>query len=448
MRLAAALLFAAVAAPLPAIVSGCGTLSAPPPLRAPPLAVEAAPHAGTPLTGPLAVVEPDAAAAPFAVRLRGAWVEQSVRTEESLATRAGLVLALGESDPLRPFARRADAVGLLRGAQARAVLADLDAGRLGRTSPAWDERATLDAGTTLRVRATGDAALGAPSIVLDAARAGPAAEARLAVRLGLDEDPERETVVLEDALRTGEGPIVLVFPRVAGLDEAAALLALIEAVEAGRDAPAGDRVRASAAAAEGRRRALERSEEERREIEALLGQLDRPKERRARLVTLAGWCGAPLALDLALIAAEADLAEFATAARAALAEHGDRRSSAWPLERAAWLFVARRAVQGTLAPELSGVLARQGGEAARFPGAIEDLLRGVQDVAALVQRLAAENRILLEDASPAARARAFDWLRARGLAPEGYDPFGTLHERRAALQRAEAAAAHVSEGGG
>ena len=64
-------------------------------------------------------------------------------------------------------------------------------------------------------------------------------------------------------------------------------------------------VEASAAAAAERRRGITRAEEERREIRGVLADLDRPAERRARLVFLASTCGAPLALDVALIAQDA-----------------------------------------------------------------------------------------------------------------------------------------------
>jgi hypothetical protein len=33
--------------------------------------------------------------------------------------------------------------------------------------------------------------------------------------------------------------------------------------------------------------------------------------------------------------------------------------------------------------------------------------------------------------------RAYDWLAARGLAPEGYDPLASSDQRRAALARLE-----------
>jgi hypothetical protein len=61
-------------------------------------------------------------------------------------------------------------------------------------------------------------------------------------------------------------------------------------------------------------------------------------------------------------------------------------------------------------------------------------LRGATSRAELAVRLWNENRILLEDASPASRVRAFDWLALRGLAPAGFDPLAPLAERRAALE--------------
>jgi len=59
-------------------------------------------------------------------------------------------------------------------------------------------------------------------------------------------------------------------------------------------------------------------------------------------------------------------------------------------------------------------------------------------------RVIAENLIYLEDASPASRVRAYDWLQSRGRAPAGFDPLGTPRERRDALEKARSAAA---EGG-
>ena len=41
----------------------------------------------------------------------------------------------------------------------------------------------------------------------------------------------------------------------------------------------------------------------------------------------------------------------------------------------------------------------------------------------------------LSSADPAARVRAFDWLRSRGQAPGGYAPTADRASRRAALER-------------
>lgn len=56
-------------------------------------------------------------------------------------------------------------------------------------------------------------------------------------------------------------------------------------------------------------------------------------------------------------------------------------------------------------------------------------------MADLRQRLLLENSIYLEDISPAARARAFDWLAVQGQAPQGYDPLASLAERRRVLNQ-------------
>jgi hypothetical protein len=63
------------------------------------------------------------------------------------------------------------------------------------------------------------------------------------------------------------------------------------------------------------------------------------------------------------------------------------------------------------------------------------------DQAAWLAALVTENRVLLEEGDAAVRARAFDWLDARGLAPDGYDPFAPLAVRREALERADEAEA-------
>lgn len=438
-------------AALVAFLSGCSGLDArvPPPLLTPELVVQARPHVGSSLTGPLAAAPRAVSDVALGVRERALWIEFPVATSGTIDPHVALVLGPGDADPLRPVARRASGVGFARGAEAVELVRAIESGKHGRTKVAWEESERLEPGTTFRVDAATKAeAEDRVSLLLDASRASEAAEARIALQIGRRGESEREKLVLADALRPGDGPIAFVFARTVVRDQPAAFVVLLEITDgAGMAAAPSVGVEASVAAAAERSREITRSEEEQLEIRGVLADLDAPSERRARLVFLTSSCGTPLALDVALIAQDADLAELAEAVRAAIPDSADRAKAAWPIERAAWLLLARKAAAGAIAPELSGVLARQGGDAARFPGAIEDLVRGVDSVAGLAQRLAAENRILLEDASPSSRMRAYDWLAARGLAPEGFDPLGTLAERRAALRKladAEEAAARTN----
>jgi hypothetical protein len=60
----------------------------------------------------------------------------------------------------------------------------------------------------------------------------------------------------------------------------------------------------------------------------------------------------------------------------------------------------------------------------------------------------AENLVALEDSSPAARVRAFDWLAARAKAPRDFDPLGPAGQRRAALDKAMDEMAQSTGGSG
>jgi len=166
--------------------------------------------------------------------------------------------------------------------------------------------------------------------------------------------------------------------------------------------------------------------------------------RRPVLSVLAETRGAPLAGELALVLDEAELAVFATRIAAAQPTPGPQLG--WQLERAALLYAAELAIAATPPPALGGVLARRFGQAGRFPGLLEDVAFTSPDRAAANARWIQENRIYLEDSDASARLRALDWLRERGLAPEGYDALGTADARRAALRSAEASRASESAG--
>lgn len=108
------------------------------------------------------------------------------------------------------------------------------------------------------------------------------------------------------------------------------------------------------------------------------------------------------------------------------------------LEREAWSFLAAKAMNGDLPPELQSVALRRAGAAGAFPTTLEEVARSASDAEAIARRLIDENRLLLEDSSATTRVRAFDWLRARAAAPPDYDPLAALAARRKALAAAEA----------
>ena len=92
---------------------------------------------------------------------------------------------------------------------------------------------------------------------------------------------------------------------------------------------------------------------------------------------------------------------------------------------------------GKLPPELASILAVQTGQAGRTAGSLDEVLGNATSQQDMQNRLAAENYIFLEDSSPSARVRAFDWLVAQHLAPAGYDPLAPARQRRKALDQAE-----------
>jgi hypothetical protein len=87
--------------------------------------------------------------------------------------------------------------------------------------------------------------------------------------------------------------------------------------------------------------------------------------------------------------------------------------------------------------ELAAVLLSHTGQAGRNASSMAEILNGLSDREELQRRLVAENTQYLEDSSPAARIRAYDWLSARQKAPPGYDPLAPSRQRRDALEKAQ-----------
>lgn len=150
-------------------------------------------------------------------------------------------------------------------------------------------------------------------------------------------------------------------------------------------------------------------------------------KRRATLLALARRGDAPMAEEVALAAAD-DL--VAKAARAVATTD----LSGWAIERAALCAIRSELGAGDPSASLAEILGRRGGAAGRSADAFFALADRASSLEELDRLLVAENEALLEDASPAMRVRASEWLARRGRAPRGYDPLAPAAERRAALE--------------
>ena len=158
---------------------------------------------------------------------------------------------------------------------------------------------------------------------------------------------------------------------------------------------------------------------------------------RAALAHLGAETGAATWLDLVLGADEAQLAGLASALLKSAddAEVPDRETLAWELDRIALRsLIERIKAREADDPAAVALLGACTGEAAAFPTLLGDALANHTNRAAFDAWIVDENRLFLSDRSPAARVRAYDWLAARGLAPEGFDPFANEEERRASLE--------------
>ena len=133
--------------------------------------------------------------------------------------------------------------------------------------------------------------------------------------------------------------------------------------------------------------------------------------------------------DKALTASAAQIVE----ALATAPPDADTSYLGWVVDRALLAGLAKLASGGEFPPAMGAMLSARFGEAGRDPGSLGDLAAASPSRADFETRVRAENLILLDDASPTSRVRAFEWLSGRNEAPQGYDPLGSSAERRAAV---------------
>lgn len=170
--------------------------------------------------------------------------------------------------------------------------------------------------------------------------------------------------------------------------------------------------------------------------------LGAPGTRRLALLGLASETGAALALDVATSAPDALVAAVASRALGDVRRAGDPRGAELGrcLERAAVIELAAAAeADDACDVAVHGLLLRATGGLALRPSALLTAAEGEDDGEAWAGWLRTENRALLEDGDAATRARAAEWLAARGALPAGFDPLGPADARRVALAAASEA---------
>lgn len=166
-------------------------------------------------------------------------------------------------------------------------------------------------------------------------------------------------------------------------------------------------------------------------------RLNEAEAARRAWLFFAGELDVPVVEDLSWNVGDAELIAAGAVVHARVAQlpsAPDRAALGWELQRALLEVALTPLENGEEGMEgREAVLLRMAGEPGHYPGFLRSLL-GLPDIAAFHRRLVEENRVFLDDRSPAARARAVRWLRAQGDALEGYDPFADRKARRAVLR--------------
>jgi hypothetical protein len=460
---------------LPALmfIAGCQSQpkSPPPPLATPTMLTQLNHYTGTPLTGPrLAVADVGVPADDFNVAVK--WIAVRLappRVQQTLASQCRLIIA-GQSGA--PMLASPDLTTHVLFDQSNNV-AILESQFSGPATVDFAPIANYDAALPPKVTAVFSAqtTIGTPRnrVVLRVARpstpmaapSGQNADQPLEVTLELAQDNstttqpsvgKSETAVFDRPLVSGSDQFAIVIPMHFGDSPAQALLALVNVsptTTATMLARCHADLQASAEFAAKQPTTASVEGAVWAGYDSALKALWEPANRRAALVFLSSQTAAHICEDTALVADDAILEKLANNIAQQAATSADPHTTSalsWILDRAAFNLLVLGDAPGNgspqgpaaapLPPELRAVLTVYAGEPARHPGSLDDIAHQAKGRQDLENRLTAENLVFLTDASPASRVRAFDWLKARGLAPTGFDPLGPGKQRREALDKA------------
>lgn len=450
-----------------AILGGCQ--QAPPPFSAPPMTLHVDHFVGTPLSGPTAgpipVLQP---AQTMIVTATFTALEHSPKPVfESLGARARLISSAAAGKPMLATSQLGEEVQLLQIANAQDAISKLNSAGCGQTAPIKSLSGVVGPGITADFRvfepviitdsSTGESSLRQVGIQLSqSADKGPM-ELAIALQdfaaasqtsIGNVLDSEQAIVDLTAATTDG---LCLVIPFHFDGTTTGAIAIELGLKPIGSDSDSQQILKNSqenlsqSIEAVAKRPGLSAgSADEWSSLVAAAASLQIPASRRVAMVYLADRTDASLCLDLAMIADDDLLAQLAQSIQTGLSQDSEHQTSqavGWVMNRSALEILSQLLEAGEsanpkekLTEEENACLTTYAGEAGRHSSSMEGILRGVASQADLDNRLLAENMIYLEDSSPASRVRAFDWLKARGNAPTGYDPLGSAKDRRNALE--------------
>lgn len=174
------------------------------------------------------------------------------------------------------------------------------------------------------------------------------------------------------------------------------------------------------------------------EFESAIENLQWRASQRRALTHLAESTGCSLARDVALTAPQPFLGRCCEAIHEALVQEARPATVAdlgYSVERATYLELAQRLDDG-LPPSVEAAMILHAGQVARNPSAVVEIFTVATTLSELPSVLAEANFIGLRHSRASARARAFDWLSRKELAPAGFDPLASATERRQALRAA------------
>jgi len=436
------------------LVTGCAVRGQLPPLYAPDSRISVAHFGGSPLSGPQpGVVVSDAPQDAISVRVSlSAMRQMPAAVGEVLGPRCRLVAATSGGTPILPSTRLIQGARFLSPAATAKFISRLDSGKLGPAVQMAELPDVLPMSVTAHIQCHDSRPARDPVSGLTQMRAvtidlyRPSADT-LEMALTVDDfggsEPmrfESETALLEP-VPIGTGTRLGVVVPFSFADSPTRALAVIVEASTGVNTPAHrdllarsvGQARQSVANAAPATGPSERSVA----LETAARLLSQTGQRRSALMFLADQADAPICLDVILTADDETLGRLCEAiARQGAAIPHDREPLGWLLDRTTLETMTELLAGGKLPPELAAVMVDHTGQAGRNAASMQQVLRGASSHADLQARLVAENLIFLEDSSPAARVRAFDWLGVQGRAPADFDPLAPARQRRQALDKA------------